>query len=152
LSTFFRMTSLTDANAQMKKALRDPTHDRMDELARVPCACCGDQIIDPICKKRKDILFCGCPSHPLICGPCRNGNVRCICLWCNKPGFCRSIKSRQKAFEINSLAKRWESFRTDHPDMSPLTNNWCFFVRYDQARQTIQETIQGLANMFGLTY
>jgi hypothetical protein len=119
--------------------------------ARVPCACCGDEISKPIVKKRTDILICSCPSHPLVCGPCRNRKFCCRCSWCGQDGFVRSIRSRQQALEINLLAKRWESFRTDHPDMSPLTNNWCNFARYDHLRQKIQETIQGLANMFGLT-
>jgi hypothetical protein len=126
---------------------------KMDKHASVPCACCGSTIIHPIDKRRIDILVCGCSMHPLICGHCRKRKVRCICLWCGHPGLCRSIKSRQKALERTLLAKRWESFRKDHPDiLSPLAENWSFFVRYDQARQTIQETIQGLANMFGLTY
>ena len=142
---------IISSNIEMEKALHAPTHDRINESARVPCACCNDMIIHPPEKRRLDILVCGCPSHPLICGPCRNGNVRCICLWCNKPGFCRSIKSRQKALKTNSLAKRWETFRTDHPNMSPLTNNWCNFARYDHLRQKIQETIHGFAKMFGLT-
>jgi len=145
------MTSFEEANAQMVKALHYHTDNRMDDNARVPCACCGDAISYPNGKKRTDILFCGCPSHPLICGPCRNGKVRCICLWCGHRGFCRSIKSRQQALEITSIAKRWESFRTDHPNMSPLTNNWCNFARYDHLRQKIQETIHGFAKMVGLT-
>jgi hypothetical protein len=144
------MTSFEGANAQMVKALHDHTHVRMDETARVPCACCGDEISKPIGKKRTDILVCGCPSHPLICGPCRNRKFCCKCSWCGQDGFVQSIRSRQQACEINLLAKRWESFRTDHPDiLSPLAENWCFFVRYYQARQTIEETIQGFAKMFG---
>ena len=145
------MTSLEEANARMEKALHEPTHDRMGETARVLCACCGYEISYPNGKKRTNILFCGCPSYPLICGPCRNGNVRCICLWCGHRALCRSIRSRQKAFKTNSLAKRWETFRTDHPNMSPLTDNWCNFVSYDQVIQTIQRTMEGFANMFGLT-
>jgi hypothetical protein len=125
---------------------------KMDKHVSVPCACCDDMINHPDEKTRTDFLVCGCPSHPLICGPCRNRKVRCICLWCKNPGLCRSIKSRQKALEINLLAKRWESFRTDHPDiLSPLAENWSFFVSYDQVRQTIEETMQGFAKMFGLT-
>lgn len=150
-----RLTSELDrvisSNIEMEKALHAPTHDRMDGLASVPCACCNAMIKHPPGKTRTYLFVCGCPSHPLICGHCRNGKVRCICLWCNKPGFCRSIKSRQKALEINLLAKRWESFRTLHPHIFPLTDNWCIFVRYDQARQMIQRTIEGFAKMFGLT-
>jgi hypothetical protein len=123
------------------------------ETASVPCACCNGMIQHPPGKKRTHLIVCSCPSNPLICGSCRNENVRYICLWCNKPGFCRSIKSRQKALEINLLAKRWESFRKEHPDiLSPLAENWCMFVRYDKVRQTIKETMQGFAKMFGLTY
>ena len=142
---------MISSNIEMEKALRAPIHDSIDGLASVPCACCDDMIEHPPGKTRTDFLVCGCPSHPLICGPCRNRNVRCICLWCNKPGFCRSTKSQQKGLEINLLAKRWESFRTDYPHIFPLTDNWCIFVRYDQARQTIQRTMEGFANMFGLT-
>ena len=115
--------------------------NKMDKAARVPCACCGDQIIYPPDKKRTDFLFCSCPSHPLICGFCRNRKECCICLWCRQSGPGWSIRSPRQALKINLLAKRWESFRTDHPDhpfFFLLTDNWCNFVRYDQLKQTIE--------------
>ena len=110
--------------------------------AEVPCALCRLIIIlSPDEKNHKKITHfarCGCPSPPLICGYCRNRKVRYTCLWCNYHASGASIRSPQQASHINAVAKRWETFRTHYPCLSPLSENWCNFVRYDQLMQQIQ--------------
>jgi hypothetical protein len=128
--------------------------DYSNRMSVIPCACCNFDVNYPSGKKRTDFLKCGCPECPIICGPCRNmKHVIHTCLWCGKNGLARSTRSSQQASYLKAVAKRWETFRKEHPDiLSPLAENWCMFVRYDQVRQTIEETMQGFAKMFGLSY
>ena len=112
------------------------------------CACGNSKTTPPPLKKRTDLLCCSCPIHPLICGSCRNKRFTIhTCSWCGKNGLARSTRSSQQASYLKTVAKRWETFRTDYPFLSILSENWCNFAHYDKFMQGIQS----FADKFRLT-
>ncbi len=103
------------------------------------CACCNSKTIPPEDKRRTDFLICDCSINPLICGPCRNERyTNHICLWCRRSGLARSTRSFQHGSYLKDVVKKWETFRTDYPFLSPLSENWCNFAIYHQFMQRIK--------------
>lgn len=112
------------------------------------CACCNSKTSLPEDKKRFDYFLCSCPVPPPICGSCRNRRyTNYTCSWCGSIALARSTRSSQKASYLKSVAKRWETFRTDYPFLSILSENWCKFAHYDKFMQGIQS----FADKFRLT-
>ncbi len=115
---------------------------------QIICACCRSRTSPPQVKKRTNFLLCGCSIHPLICESCRNRRFTdYTCSWCEKSGLARSTRSSQKASYLKAVAKRWETFRTDYPFLSPLSDNWCNFASY----YLLMQGIQSFADKFRLT-
>ena len=118
--------------------------NRMTEI-QIICACCRSRTSPPQGKRRFDFFLCSCPISPSICGSCRNRRyTNYTCSWCGSIALARSTRSSQKASYLKSVAKRWETFRTDYPFLSALSENWCNFAHYDKWMQGIQSFAHSL--------